>query len=220
MKKVILTPVILLIILISCNKDVVNDVEEDFFNQLSLETKAVLNQTDLVAMKQGYSMLSDNEQEALWNSKLSYIIENDDLNSSQKNILISMHDLLEKHGISKMKSDNSIADKFWVSNKVALYRHFSSEQLYFIIEHPFIKKDFSLKYANKYFSDITFNSEKLTSTGQNVTESSCECLYDIGCGFGNICNKNTPCSGGTDCGFWGTSRCKGACEQANGGPVL
>ncbi len=222
MKKLQLFFTVFLMFVFSCTKNESDALQEhtELLDELSFETQAVLQQTDLTSMKQGYSMLSDIEQERLWKAKLSYIIKHDKLSDSQRNLLKSIYNLLAKNGISNMKADNSIGENYFTANKDVFYRNFSTQQLFFIIEHPFIKPGFSLKYAKEYFSSMSFKTSQNTGSNELVVEGSCQCLYDIGCGFGNICNKNAPCSGGSDCGFFGTSRCKGVCERANGGPVL
>ncbi len=222
MKKILFTVIVSTAFLFSCKKNESPSLQEpeDLFKNLSVETQAVLSQTDLTSMKQGYSMLSDKEQEELWKSKLGYIIKHDELSIMQRKIIVEMYDLLNKNGISKMKADNSIGERFFDKKKEDFYRNFSTEQLFFLIEHPFIKPGFSIKFANQYITNISFTINGKSDSGDLAIEGSCECLYDIGCGFGNICNKKAPCSGGTDCGLFGTSRCKGVCEQANGGPTL
>lgn len=86
-----------------------------------------------------------------------------------------------------------------------------------------MKKGFSLRNSKNYISDFG----KSVNAGINAialldnAAAACTCRYDwFGCGFGNICNTSSGCSGGSDCGLFGTSKCKGRCEQGNGGPVL
>jgi hypothetical protein len=102
--------------LVSCSKKETLKLESDLLTNLSLETKAVLAQTDLTAMKQGYFILTNDEQEMLWKAKLTYIIKNDDLSQGQSMLLNKMLSFLEQNGITKLRNDNSIADKFISEN--------------------------------------------------------------------------------------------------------
>lgn len=204
----------------SCKKNNDSNSEQHLFENLSLETQSLLKQQDMSSMKQSYSMLTDDEQEKLWAFKLSYILKHDELTQKQNHLLTKMLHFLTENGISSMKKNNMIPDHFMNENANSFYENFSAEQLYFIIEHPFIKEGFSLKYAKEYLINPDYrNSANLTNSTARV-EGSCSCRYDIGCGLGNSCNTNSSCSGGNNCGLFGTSTCKGTCERGSGVPVL
>jgi hypothetical protein len=190
--------------LLSCKKD--KQTQNELENLSSL-TKEVLQLPGLQQMKEAQSLLSLTERQELWEAKLSVILKNDGerLNSDQRKIINSIRSVLLKNGIEKLVKNPSIGEDFINKNLVYFERHFTKEQLYILVESPFISQNYSLTRPGGVIPNLV---------DPNGPPSSCTCLYNLGCpGFNNDCvTKNATCTLVTNCGLFGTSNCKGRCE--------
>jgi hypothetical protein len=189
--------------LLSCKKD--KQTQNELENLSSL-TKEVLQLPGLQQMKEAQSLLSYTERQQLWETKLSIILENGDadLSKEQKKIITSLRAVLSNTGFEKLLKALSIGEEFVNKNNEDLERNFTKEQLYILIESPFISQNYSLTKPG-----ITPNL-----VDPDGPPLSCTCLYNLGCpGFNNDCETSgATCTRVVNCGLFSTSNCKGRCE--------
>lgn len=201
-----------LLVFISCQK---LGNEEPLKNDADLSpiTIEVLNLKSLNAMKQGYVMLSTQEQKELWFLKYESIIKNDfkSLTKAQKEIVNQLYSILKNTGIKALKANPEKGDLFLQANLSLFEKHFTKGQLNLLIESPYYTDGFSILNADNYLSSIDQTVSMLAGD--------CSCRYDIGCGIGNFCDVENCEATSDGCGLFGTSRCIRRCSEANG-PVL
>ena len=90
---------------------------------------------------------------------------------------------------------------------------FECQKLIFLlvlITNTFFSKNFSLDQSKTVLMKLNESVFALDATN-------CTCLYDIGCGIGNLCmTKNNSCTQQAECGLFGSSNCKGTCDNTTG----
>ncbi|MBI2730452.1 MAG: bacteriocin fulvocin C-related protein [Sphingobacteriales bacterium] len=93
---------------------------------------------------------------------------------------------------------------------------FTKEQTYLLVECAYTNGNFSIFKADKYLANL----ESSKNSPIAAASVACSCRYDIGCGFGNLCNSGGCPTTNGGCGLFGTSSCTGTCSQGNGGPII
>ena len=195
-------------VILSCSKQQIRQGNE--FEKLSSDTKDAIGLNSVKAVKQAYNMLSSEEKEELWELKLHSILNNSDLNESQRIAVKEIIQVLEVNGMKSLNVHPEIGEKF-LSSKLNEYKKlFSPEELYMLVEMPFFSKNFSLDQSKTVLMKLNESVFALDATN-------CTCLYDIGCGIGNLCmTKNNSCTQQAECGLFGSSNCKGTCDNTTG----
>jgi DNA topoisomerase VI subunit B len=81
---------------VSCSKNTVSN-QSDIEN-FSAATKQVLSSKTLLELKQSYSLLSNDEKQILWQTKLDAVLRNNGskLSVEQKNIINSLKNFVDK----------------------------------------------------------------------------------------------------------------------------
>ena len=200
MKKITLV-LFLTTLFIRCSKQ--NESE----TELSSLTNEVITQSEDVGMRQAYTLLSTNEKEDLWRTKLEAILVNDFalLSTEQRRIVNEILSVLNSNGMVKLIKSPKIGESF-LDSKMGIYeKHFTKSQLYILVDYPYYEKSFSIFKADQYLSD---NQEIEPEDGSN-----CRCRTDAGC-FPSInwdCITVTNCAQVRNCGLFGTSLCTGKC---------
>lgn len=226
MKTAILKPfaVALLVCgLFSCSKKDVKPIDE-----LSDLTKEVLKKETFQEMKQGQAMLSPQERDILWKTKLDMILSNkrEHFTAEQRSIVLELKAFLNAYGMARLLSNPEIGNSF-LDEKLPYYsEHFNKEQLNILMESPYLNEGLLISEINWDWMKA-FTSPK-TTTARNegsaetmlvaaIETGSCTCIYDMGCpGPGNNC-ENTGCTVNNSyemCGLFGTSSCKKRCSGA------
>jgi hypothetical protein len=189
--------------IVSCKKEKQGANKLD---KLSSLTKELIALPSLQQMKEAQSLLSYTERQELWETKLSIILENGDrdLTKEQKKIINTLKAVLNNNGFEKMIKNPSIGEEFLNKNLSYFERNFTKEQLYILVESPFISQNYSLTKPG-----ITPNL-----VDPDGPPLSCTCLYNLGCpGFNNDCETSgATCTRVVNCGLFSTSNCKGRCE--------
>jgi hypothetical protein len=179
-------------------------------------TKEVMEQKSIPAMRQAYGFLSVTEKSTLWLTKLDAVLNNDagKLTAIQREIVLEIKGMLEKHGMAELIKDGSIGESF-LSSKLNGYRkHFTNQQLYLLIENPYYKEGFSIFQADNYLSRVSLSEsdeELPDDPGGGGSGTNCTCYYNISCGLGGYCDWKVSCTQVAQCGLFGTSNCKGKC---------
>src|SRR3954462_11100839 len=108
MKKYFL-PLVLSVLLFSCEKN-----EKDNPPKLSALTKEVITQPTTTQQRQGHELLSNEEKEGLWNTKLNAILINDNeqLDDDQRAIVHSILDMLTTYGVKNLTECPKIVERF------------------------------------------------------------------------------------------------------------
>jgi hypothetical protein len=91
-----------------------------------------------------------------------------------------------------------IGEKLLENNLATWEKHFSKPQLYFLIENPYYKENFSI------FSNL--------NTPPDDGTPNCGCRYDISCGLLGCCDGDAKCTEIHSCGLFGGSACTGLCD--------
>ena len=209
-------------LLFSCNKSNLKKIDA-----LSDLTKEVLAKRTLQEMKQGHALLSVEERDILWNTKLDKILSNtrESFTIEQRKIVLELSTFLKKYGMKKLMLNPEIGVSF-LNEKLPYYSaHFNKEQLNILIESPYLTDDLLISKINWEWMK-PFVTPKANDKQQNLVQlmvvggtetGSCTCIYDMGCpGPGNKC-ENTGCvveSSYEMCGLFGTSNCKRRCSGA------
>lgn len=200
----------LLMIVLACKKEKTDPIEA-----LSPLTKEVLAKTSLLELKQGQSLLSYEEREILWKTKLDFILsnENENFTSDQRKIVVMLKEFLNKTGIKKMAQNHSISAEFMNSYLPYFEKHFSKEQLNILIESPYFKQNMLI--SNFTEKDMQALESPISQTMGVAAVAHCTCNYDLGCsGAGNDCAVK-GCTTDSDlesCGLFGMEDCKKRCE--------
>ncbi len=224
--KVILLVLVILsssLFLMSCSKNAssqANDVEN-----LSTATKQVLNSKTLLELKQSYSLLSNNERQILWATKLDAILRNSGakLSVEQKNIINSLKNYVDKKTFEELSKDPTAGELFITKNLTYFEKHFSKPELYLLIECPYFCNDFSIEKSMDYLSvidkkqvspEVEYKTSSMAELEPVDGGSNCTCYYSIYCqiggGGGGTCNSG-GCTKIKECGLWGNSNCTGSC---------
>ena len=213
MKKTFFT-LVLVSLLFACQKTVSET------NELSRDTIAMLKAENLLDLRQRYRMLSNNEKQTLWETKYAYILQHNQLSLDEEQILIikKFQKLLIENPIGSGRG--FIADAYLMENLDFIRKNFTDPQLFLLIECPFFKEDFDVRFAESYIQQLSSrNTKRLSGVeepgGDVGLESKCTCLYSISCwshNGGTTYCKTQICAQIRDCGFWGDSNCTGRCE--------
>ena len=199
------------IFLSACNKTEMETGTPE--TELSDLTKEVISQPTIMQIRQGYALLSSKEKESLWKLKYKTILKNDSksMTEDQLKIVKSLRDFLQKNSIAKLKAAPTLSENFIKSSMPYFQKHFTSEQLFLLIESAYFSDDFSIFNAASYLTKLTA-SKKSTSTGKRIDGGggNCTCYYSISC-TGSTCNDGTCTRGPAECGLFGTSNCTGTC---------
>jgi hypothetical protein len=195
------------VFVLGCKKEARSD-----FDNLSELTQEVISKPTIQEMRQGQFMLSTKERDALWKTKLDFILSNkkETFTKEQRQIVIQLKSFLNTHGMEALLKNPQIGTDFMDKNLPLFNKHFNKEQLNILIESP---------YLNSSLTISTINEEQIASLVETAG-GYCTCLYDMGCpGSGNFCEQ-TGCY--TDnkeemCGVFGTSSCKKRCSDLQPG---
>jgi hypothetical protein len=191
------------VFVLGCNKETRSD-----FDKLSELTQEVISKPTIQEMRQGQFMLSAKERDALWKTKLDFILSNkkETFTIEQRQIVTQLKSFLNKHGMEALLKNPHIGLEFMDKNLPFFSKHFNKEQLNILIESP---------YLNSSLTISTINEKQIASMVEAVG-GYCTCIYDMGCpGSGNFCEQ-TGCYVDNDeemCGVFGTSSCKKRCSD-------
>lgn len=193
----------MIFIITSCKKE-----NRSFFPELSSLTQEVLDKSTLLELKQAQAMLSIEERDQLWKTKLNFILKNNKevFTKDQRKIVLMLKQFLDQNGIGKLLKDHTLSYNFMVTNLPYFEKHFSKEQLNLLIESPYLKNDMLI-------SKITVADMQLL-VAEPPTQH-CTCKYDLGCsGAGNDCDVK-GCKSNDElemCGLFATESCTRRCE--------
>jgi hypothetical protein len=163
-------------------------------------------------MRQGQSMLSANERDALWKTKLDFILSNkkETFTKEQRQIVLQLKNFLNTHGMTSLLKNPQIGLEFMDKNLPFFSKHFNKEQLNILIESPYLNDHMTISSVNEQ------QIASLIAPGGGY----CTCIYDLGCpGSGNFCDEK-GCYRDDDeemCGVFGTSSCKRRCSDIQPG---
>lgn len=210
------TPISFLIVFtiitfLSCSKEQNSYVSENTDKNLFISNNinTMLQAKTIGEIKQEQQLLSPEEREKLWITKLTYILEHDTLTDDQKNIVTQIRSFLDSVGMNSLIKNDSIGSQYLENNLKYYSAHFTNKQLYILIEIPYYCENFSIFNSDKYIEELELG--KYAPGTKN-----CSCRYDLSCwnGPGDYCNSaQITCSEIKECGFFGTSTCKGRCNQ-------
>lgn len=209
-KTTFFVPLTILLLLLACKKEINSPIDN-----LSPLTKEVLAKTSLLELKQGQSLLSYEEREILWKTKLDFILsnKNENFTSDQRKIVVMLKEFLDKTGIKKMAQTHSISAEFMNSYLPYFEKHFSKEQLNILIESPYFKQNMLISTFTE--KDMQALESPTSQTMRVAAVAHCTCNYDLGCsGAGNDCAVK-GCTTDSDlesCGLFGMEDCKKRCE--------
>lgn len=192
------------LIMIGCQKEksIINETKT-----LTHATRQAINSGSLTAIKQSYSLLTNEEKQTLWDTKWNTILKIDanQLTSEQLKIVMMIKTFVDSITIESLYKNPIPGETFIKSNLSYFEKHFSKAQLYLLIECSYFCDDFSLLKSMEYlnpFLPFSYGS------------GNCECYYtlycDLGGGGGGTCVWG-ECSKIIGCGLTGTSNCKGRC---------
>jgi hypothetical protein len=208
---------------VSCSKNTVSN-QSDIEN-FSAATKQVLSSKTLLELKQSYSLLSNDEKQILWQTKLDAVLRNNGskLSVEQKNIINSLKNFVDKKTFEELSKDPTAGELFITKNLPYFEKHFSKPELYLLIECPYFCDNFSIEKSMDYLSVIDKKqvSPELEYKATSEAElepvdggGNCTCFYSIYCqiggGGGGTCNTG-GCAKIKECGLWGNSNCTGSC---------
>jgi len=209
MKKIIFIAATVLLIF-SCKK---SETIQNSSDKLSDLTKEVISQKTAEIIKKSYGMLSVDEMQILWEAKFKSIQKNDwgKFTPAQKQIVLSLQELLTKKGIKFLRANPKVGDDFLAKNLPYYEQHFTKQQLNMLIECAYYKDGFSILSADAYFKEM----EPIVDIdgGGGSYSGDCTCRYSISCtGSGNKCDATCVAGGTADCGVFGTSKCTNKCS--------
>jgi hypothetical protein len=195
----------------SCTKEThfnnSESLNQNLFNSNYINT--MLQSKTMEEIKQEQQLLSAEDREYFWKTKFSYTIDHDILTAEQKNIVIQIRNFLDSVGMNTLIKNDSIGSRFLENNLSYFSSNFSNKQLYILIEIPYYCSNFSIFKAEEYIDKLELGKSILGI-------KNCSCRYDLSCwnGVGDYCNSSEiQCSEIKECGFLGTSSCKGRCNQ-------
>jgi hypothetical protein len=210
---------------VCCSKNTIS--EQSDIENFSAATKQVLNSKTLLELKQSYSLLSNDEKQILWATKLDAILRNSGakLSVDQRNIINSLKTFVDKKTFEKLSKDPTAGELFIAKNLPYFEKHFSKPELYLLIECPYFCNSFSIEKSMDYLSVIDKKqvAPELENKTSSIDElepidgdggSKCTCYYSIYCqiggGGGGTCNTG-GCAKIKECGLFGNSNCTGSC---------
>lgn len=182
--------------------------------ELSDLTQEVVAQKSIASMKQSYGFLSAAEKSSLWQTKLNAVLDNDNqkLTNRQREIVAEIKGMLEKYSMEDLIANSQIGENFLNQHLSEYAQHFTTKQLYLLIENPYYVKNFSIFNADAYLAVLKSGDEyQLGVAAPSVSD--CSCYYNISCGLiGGYCDWKAGCIQVAECGLFGTSNCKGKCD--------
>ena len=198
-----------------CSKDSLHSGSD--IAQLSDATKQAISSGRLKLIKQSYSMLSTDEQQLLWNTKLNAILDNDKskLTTDQRKIINSIKALVDKNTFAKLRKNPKDGEDFLKSNLSYFQKHFSNPQLLMLIECPYFCDNFSIFNSNIYLNTLDLiedTGDGGGGSGGGGLGSRCNCFWSLSCwvGFGSCITGG--CGTVTECGLFNHSNCTGRCS--------
>lgn len=201
-----------LILLFSCTIDQ-ESYGNDSIGKLSPLTQEVISRPSLQELKQAQGFLTTAERQALWETKLDFILNNPKENFSinQRDIILSLKNFLHKHDMHTLLSRPQLGIDFLNRNLAYWEKNFSKAQLNILIESPYLNKDMLISS----FSEVKMLKMIGMSEKAAVAGGHCTCIYDGGChGAGNFCQGASSCNVDDDkemCGIFGTAHCENRC---------
>jgi hypothetical protein len=217
--KIIVSIFVLPILIISsCSKT--NSINQDFdyTSNLSEATKQSISSGTITGIKQSYGLLINDEKQMLWDTKWNAILRNDKdkLTKEQTNIITMIKGFVGNKTIAALMKDPSDGEKFIKNNLAYFEKHFTTTQLYLLIECSYFCNDFSIFKAENYIISIDERYIVNDITPTYVAGGKCTCYYSIYCsvggGGGGSCDTEATCTKNANCGLTGTSNCTGKCS--------
>lgn len=205
--RVLLPIIIVLSFVVACQKEkgIIDETAT-----LTHATRQAINAGSLTAIKQSYSLLTNEEKQTLWDTKWNTILKNDanKLTSEQLKIVVMIKTFVDSITIERLYKNPTPGEIFIKGNLSYFEEHFSKAQLYLLIECPYFYNDFSLQ------SIVLPQPIDPREEGGN-SGSLCTCYYSIYCqtvGGGGTCQSGGCITGSPNCGLTGTSNCVGLCR--------
>jgi hypothetical protein len=206
---------IIALFFVGCTRSNVTNEEQPVLSPAIIEA---LEKNTIPEIKNSVSLLTNEEKELLWKTKLETIQKNDDrkFTTDQKTIIKMLQNVLALNGYTKLIANPKIGEEFIGSNLEYFAKHFTKEQLFLLVESPYFTFDFSVFNSEKYLQ--TFIKAEALSVGDpdgDIGDApKCTCIYSISCsGSSNNCeDKKDECVKQPKCGLFGTSNCTGRCS--------
>jgi hypothetical protein len=157
---------------------------------LMSSSRAALTSSTWLHYLEVWQGLSNDQKYAVWLEKLDETAELPHWNTAQRAKILE-----KKAELSPATFKTIMTDEDEIAMHEDLIPYFAPDQIERIFGHVY-----------QYNHDIT----------HGPINTKCTCLWSIYCGVMNTCDYGGCDISPVGCGFWGTSQCKGLCDNSGG----